>query len=125
MACTTSVGINTKNITLGFGQKDFTNFGAVEQMALLGNIGGNASMFGIAWSKTSFALTLLRVVEGRTRCLVWFIIVTVNLFLALMALFTWVQCNPPVKSYKFEHPGTCWKPHVTANYMIFASGRSA
>lgn len=91
-------------------------------MPLLGNIGGNASMIGIALSKTSFALTLLRVVEGRMKWLVWYIIISLNFFLFLMILFVWVQCDPPIKSYMPMHPGTCWEPQVLSNYMIFASG---
>ncbi|KAH6695678.1 hypothetical protein F5X68DRAFT_258234 [Plectosphaerella plurivora] len=126
IGCTTSVAINSYNVSLGFGMKpeNFTNFGALETMALLGNIGGNASMFGIALSKTSFALTLLRVVEGKMKWLVWYIIVSINIFLALMVLFVWVQCNPPEKSFRPATPGTCWAPEVTANYMIFASAYS-
>ena len=123
MATVVGVGINSKNITLGFGQKEFTNFDALETIGLLGNIGANAAMFAISWSKTSFGVTLLRVVEGKMKWLVWFIIISINVALTTMALFTWVQCDPPAKTYKTDLPGTCWDSSVSANYMIFASGR--
>ncbi|EEY16829.1 conserved hypothetical protein [Verticillium alfalfae VaMs.102] len=124
-----SVGINTKNVSLGFGKKltafppDF-DFSIFETVGLLGNLGGNASMFGIAWSKTSFALTLLRVVEGRMKWAIWFIMITVNLSITGMVIMTWARCSPVQKNYKTTLPGHCWDAKINADYMIFASAYS-
>ncbi|KAF3352504.1 hypothetical protein VdG1_08955 [Verticillium dahliae VDG1] len=124
-----SVGINTKNVSLGFGKKltDFPpdfDFSVFETVGLLGNLGGNASMFGIAWSKTSFALTLLRVVEGRMKWVIWFIMISVNLAITGMVIMTWARCSPVQKNYKQNLPGHCWDPQINADYMIFASAYS-
>ncbi|KAM0270241.1 hypothetical protein ACHAQH_009511 [Verticillium albo-atrum] len=121
-----SVGINTKNVSLGFGKKleDITDFTVFETVALLGNLGGNASMFGIAWSKTSFALTLLRVVEGRMKWVIWFILISMNLAITGMVVMTWARCSPVEKNYKFDLPGHCWDARINADYMIFASAYS-
>ncbi|KAM0335087.1 hypothetical protein ACHAQA_000121 [Verticillium albo-atrum] len=121
-----SVGINTKNVSLGFGKQleDVPDWTVFETVGLLGNLGGNASMFGIAWSKTSFALTLLRVVEGRMKWLIWFIMISMNLAITGMVVMTWAQCSPPAKTYKQGLPGHCWDPKINADYMIFASAYS-
>jgi len=49
------------------------------------NLGGFFSIVSAAWSKTSFAITLLRISDGWTYKFIWFIIISVNLSLGLAA----------------------------------------
>ncbi|KIH94830.1 hypothetical protein SPBR_03753 [Sporothrix brasiliensis 5110] len=85
--------------------------------------------FGIcaqAWSKTSWAITLLRVASGwhRLRGFVWFALVSMNLFFAGPTLIYWLQCTPVAKAWQPLLPGTCWRPQVGIVLGIVASSYS-
>ncbi|KAK3988972.1 hypothetical protein QBC44DRAFT_397239 [Cladorrhinum sp. PSN332] len=67
-----------------------------------------------AWSKTSFAITLLRIAKGWVKWLVWFIIITMNVALGLNAMISWVACQPIQKSWDPTLPGTCIPSAITA-----------
>ncbi|KAB5585551.1 hypothetical protein GE09DRAFT_29757 [Coniochaeta sp. 2T2.1] len=88
------------------------------------NITGVCSITAAAWSKTSFAITLLRFTQGWKRRFVWFCIITVNLFLGLSALFTYVQCTPVKRLWDSSVPGHCWNSHVIITYNSFSSSWS-
>jgi hypothetical protein len=87
------------------------------------NITGVLSITAAAWSKTSFAITLLRFSDGRTRWLVWFLIFTINLTLGLSAIFTYAQCSPVQKLWDSNVKGSCWPQHIIINYNSFSSGQ--
>ncbi|KAF6798759.1 integral membrane protein [Colletotrichum musicola] len=89
------------------------------------NVAGTLSLTAAVWSKTSFAFTLLRLSEGWMRGAIWFIIITMNVAMGLSALFIWVHCDPPPKTWNFMVPGTCWDRHVLVNYDIFSAAYSA
>ncbi|KAB5559648.1 hypothetical protein GE09DRAFT_62430 [Coniochaeta sp. 2T2.1] len=66
----------------------------------------------LAWTKTAFAVTLLRVSEGWMKKLEWFIIISMNILRGLTALFLWIQCTPLRKSWTPSiQEGTCWWPN--------------
>ncbi|KAB5517438.1 hypothetical protein GE09DRAFT_1230796 [Coniochaeta sp. 2T2.1] len=94
-------------------------------VALMLNVTGTLSILAAVWSKTSFALTLLRLLEGRMRAFVWFVIVSCNVVMGLSALFGWVRCSPPSKTWNVNEQGKCWEPHVYVNFGMFAAGYSA
>lgn len=108
-------------VHFGFGRHgyDITDWPSYMYVA---NITGVCSIIAAAWSKTSFAITLLRLVrEGWMRWLVWFIIASVNIFLGLSCIFTYVQCNPVAKLYDSKVPGVCWPQKVIITYNSFSS----
>ncbi|CAK7212627.1 hypothetical protein SBRCBS47491_001531 [Sporothrix bragantina] len=84
-----------------------------------------AITFGIcaqAWSKTSWAITLLRISTGRRlRGFMWFALVSMNLFFAGPAFVYWFQCTPVAKAWQPLLPGTCWRPEVGIVVGIVAS----
>jgi hypothetical protein len=85
-----------------------------EQLPSIGftsNLAGTFSILAAVLSKTSFALTLLRVLRGWMKVLLWFIIATINIAMGLSALFGWVQCSPVAKVWQIDLPGTCWPPN--------------
>jgi hypothetical protein len=88
------------------------------------NVAGTFSIVAAIWSKTSFAFTLLRLTEGKTKTFVWFIIISMNIAMGLSALFIWVQCTPLYKSWNFMADGTCWPINVLVDYDIFSAGES-
>jgi len=83
------------------------------------------SIITIAWTKTAFAITLLRVTEGYIKKLLWIIIATVNIVLGLSALFGWTQCRPLSKQWDLDVPGKCWDHKTVVYYSMFAGGKSA
>jgi len=95
----------------------------MSSMGLMGNFTGTFSILAAVWSKTSFALTLLRLMSGRMRILLWVIIATINIFMGLNAIFMWVRCSPPSKVWEPFGPGTCWEENVYPSYGMFAAGR--
>ena len=57
-------------------------------------LAGFFTILSATWTKSSFAITLLSISEGWTRRVVWFMLVSVNLVLGLIALLQWVRCWP-------------------------------
>jgi hypothetical protein len=111
------------NVTRGQGKHIWAV--PVENMSglgLRGNVVGTLSIFAAVWSKTSFALTLIRFMKGRWHILLWAIIVTMNVFMSLNALFMWIRCSPVPKGWNPYMPGTCWNPQVYPIYGMFAAG---
>lgn len=118
--------MSTTTIPLGLGKHvaavPVENLG---EIGLRGNINGTFSVLAAAWSKTSFALTLLRLM-GKEKWMarfLWFAIVTMNLFLFGNALFQWIKCWPISKTWNVLEPGTCWPAGVQSRYGMFAGGK--
>jgi hypothetical protein len=133
-----AVTCNTIEVSYGFGKHAATlvaearNESAADFATTLNSIiltGQLAITFGIcaqAWSKTSWAITLLRIASGwrRLRGFMWFALVSMNLFFTGPALVYWVQCQPVAKSWQPLLPGTCWNPQVGIVLGIVASCKS-
>ncbi|KAK4096182.1 hypothetical protein N658DRAFT_436653 [Parathielavia hyrcaniae] len=82
---------------------------------------GFCSIISLAWSKTSFALTLLRITSGWTKWVVWFTIVTVNLILGAMAALQWLRCWPVARAWDWHLEGTCIEEGVIEAYQTFGA----
>lgn len=111
--------------TMGFGHHSWnvdTQGPSFSKLLLIMNHTGFWSILGTAWSKTGFAITLLRISEGRIRWVIWAVIVSVNIVLYLGACFLWLQCNPPAKTYTPWLEGECWDPQVIIAYNSFSAG---
>ncbi|KAI1758234.1 hypothetical protein F4782DRAFT_477099 [Xylaria castorea] len=87
-------------------------------------ISGVFSLLAAAISKTSFALTLLRISNGWVKCVVWFAIFTVNVVMGLSIIFNWVQCTPVEKNFNIFIPGSCWPKETLIGYNTFVAGYS-
>ncbi|KAI3324147.1 hypothetical protein HD806DRAFT_543548 [Xylariaceae sp. AK1471] len=112
-------------ISLGWGKEPYDilpNEWPPILLALL--ISGLFSLTAAALSKTSFALTLLRISNGWVKAAVWFAIFTINVAMGLSALFNWVQCTPVSKSFNFFLPGSCWPRSTLIAYNAFAAAYS-
>jgi len=114
----------TANVRLGFGLHIFeVPFENMVPFGIQSNISGFTSIIAVACSKTSFAITLLRLSDGWVK---WFIIgllFLLNVTHYLSAVFFWVSCNPPAKTWNPMLPGECWPITVTVNYNFFVGGR--
>ncbi|KAF5977537.1 hypothetical protein FBULB1_6469 [Fusarium bulbicola] len=76
---TIGTGLVIFNVTLGFGKNQAeVDPAVVPTIALTGTIFGIFGVLSAAWSKTSFALTLIRLVAGWTSWFLWFLIISTN-----------------------------------------------
>lgn len=84
------------------------------------------AVISIAIAKTSFCVTLLRLANSKWQTfLIWSIIITVNLFIWLAAIFVLVSCNPVAKTWDPSIPGTCWDFLQFHSFGIFIGVYSA
>ncbi|KAL2105713.1 hypothetical protein VUR80DRAFT_7862 [Thermomyces stellatus] len=84
-----------------------------------------ASTFNItasSWSKTSFAITMLRLTRGRRLSwFIWFVIVSVNVTKAVSAMIGWLGCTPVQKAWDPTlEGGRCWDGTAPANFNMFS-----
>lgn len=96
----------------------------VIDVAMLCDIGEALAIMACTLGKTSFAVTLLRIVVHRWMIIVlWFVIVTMNLVNVLAALFIFVQCKDPRHLWNSAIPSECWPADVFTHFSLFVGGR--
>jgi len=82
-----------------------------------------AAILATTWTKSSFAMTLLSISEGRTRRLVWVVLISINLVLGVHGALQWVGCWPPQKLWRTDTPGICWfNPRISRPWNTFVAG---
>ncbi|KAI1764990.1 hypothetical protein GGR53DRAFT_491734 [Hypoxylon sp. FL1150] len=96
---------------------------ALGRIGLRDHIVGFLTPFAIAWSKTSFAVTLLYIDKGKIKIVIWAIIVSTNLLLTMAAFSFLFQCTPVEKLWNTMVPGTCW-PNMNIVVGMLASAYS-
>ncbi|KAJ9193981.1 hypothetical protein DTO164E3_7569 [Paecilomyces variotii] len=88
-------------------------------------IGEFLAILACVLSKTSFALSLLRVVVDRWQVvLLWFIIFSMNSLMWLTAILTLAQCQPSAKLWDFQIKAKCWDPSIVTNFAIVSGAYS-
>ena len=93
-------------------------------MLLLGNISGTFAILAAVWSKTSFAVTLLRVTQGWTKLAVWLAIISMNVAMHLTAVVLWTNCSPVEKAWNFLIEGSCSPIERLVEFNMFSAGKS-
>lgn len=84
---------------------------------------GFATILGIAWSKTSFGITILRISAGWMRWLTLFIIISMNLVMVANAIMLYAQCTPVRRLFDELAEGTCWPKVIGERYQTFCAGK--
>lgn len=113
------------NVNWGVHSWDFDFVNNLGKMLLPLVVRGTFSITALAWSKTAFAVTLLRLTDGWTKKTVWFLIITINVFLGLSAMLPWLSCTP-LKGAWASVPNTkCWDKKVMLYINIFSGAWSA
>lgn len=88
--------------------------------------GLTSTILSVSLSKTSFAVTLLRLVpKAWERYIIWFVIVSVNVVMTLVVILQYAQCRPIEKRWNPLLPGTCYDHHIIIYYSMFAGGKLA
>lgn len=93
-------------------------------IALLAQVSQTLAIMACTLGKTSFAVTLLRiVVQRRLIYILWFIIISMNLINVLCAIFVFVQCDDPRHLWNQAIPSKCWPTYVFTNFSLFVGGK--
>lgn len=66
----------------------------------------------------SFGITLLRLIDGKARVFIWFLMLSSSAAASVSALLLWVQCNPIPKNWQPMLEGTCWDPRIIVDIGI-------
>lgn len=84
-------------------------------------IGEFFAVLALQVSKTSFAVTLLRL-AARTWHIwaLWIIIVSLNIVMGIDAIIIFASCIPAEKIWEPTIAGKCWDPSYVVNVSIFA-----
>ncbi|KAL4908114.1 hypothetical protein BDW74DRAFT_97192 [Aspergillus multicolor] len=94
-------------------------------VARYSSISQTLAIMACALGKTSFAVTLLRIVIDRWMMwLLWFIIITMNIANLLAAIFVFVQCKDPRSNWDPSIVSQCWPDYVFTNYSLFVGAYS-
>ncbi|KAL8383255.1 hypothetical protein RB595_006825 [Gaeumannomyces hyphopodioides] len=115
-------------VELGYGRHaGAVDARALPSLAVAGLLSSTFSVAGQAWSKTGFALTLLRFTRrgGRARAFVLVNVVLANVLFAVGALLFWVQCVPLERLWRpLLAEGRCLDPRINVVYGIIVGGYS-
>ncbi|KAF2734537.1 hypothetical protein EJ04DRAFT_576797 [Polyplosphaeria fusca] len=88
-------------------------------------IGEFLGLLGLQASKTSFAMTLLRLaVQQWQKWMLWFVIISLNLVLGLNTILIFSWCQPVQKLWNFSSPGTCWDAQLVIRIAVAAGSYS-
>jgi hypothetical protein len=110
-------------VSLGFGKlAQDVNPAKIEMLSLHLLITGFASILATTWSKTSFAVTILRISDGWIKKTIWFIIISVNIVWGINGTIHWMQCWPSQRIWRPSVDGTCLPKALVINYNVFAAG---
>ncbi|TQN67174.1 hypothetical protein CSHISOI_08358 [Colletotrichum shisoi] len=117
-----STALTTELMRLGFGKA--TDF--VPHMHTLSSVNVVTNNVALALSKTSFAVTMLRITSGGQRVFIGFLTVSMNGILATGAVAVWkAACDRPADAYEAVLPGSCWRVQDSVVMAMVANGYSA
>jgi len=111
-------------VSMGFGKHSwdipFQDLGGIFKVF---SVASTLSICASVWSKTSFALTILRLTTGWLRMVIWGLIISMNVFMGVTALINFIHCWPLDKLWDLTGavPGSCWPIEVVINYDIFSA----
>ncbi|CRK45600.1 hypothetical protein BN1723_006712 [Verticillium longisporum] len=118
-----ATAVLTELMRMGFG----LTLGFVPRMHTLSTSVDVLNKVALGLSKTSFALTLLRVAQGWQTWFIWFMVVTMNGVLATNAVTTWrAACDREGQDeYEAVLPGSCWSVVDAVIIAMVANSYSA
>jgi hypothetical protein len=112
-------------IRLGFGQhKTEISTENLVQIIKINVFVAFCSVVACAWCKTSFAFTLLRLATGWIYWAVWFIIITMNSLMAVLAILIVLRCNSVENVKDSFAPNKCVNPRYIVHYAMTSASLS-
>lgn len=91
----------------------------------LNRVGASFAILACALTKTSWALTMLRIVRSTRDCmrvLVWGLLISVNVLMDVGIILMFLECDDSGLSASPKEMW-CWSNLIAANYNVFASGK--
>jgi len=124
IALCVSAATTTVCVALDYGKHGYDMRAEVStKMQLVAVFAGFFSVLSAAWSKTSFALTIVRLSEPWMKTMIWVIIVTLNGILGTAMLFMWVKCRPFAKIWDSSiQGGWCIAPSKVITLYQWSAG---
>ncbi|EFQ28938.1 uncharacterized protein GLRG_04082 [Colletotrichum graminicola M1.001] len=105
-----------------FGRPGFPiNAHNISILAIVGLASLTCSFVGQVWSKTAFAISILRMCDGWKKAFVWFAIISMNILFAFSASSFWIGCVPLKKRWDLFSDGTCYDLKWVVSFGIFVS----
>lgn len=124
MVLATDASLNEFIIKSRFGRPGFPiTIDNISVLAIIGLASITCSFVGQVWSKTAFAISLLRMCDGWKKAFVWFSIISMNVLFTFSALSFWIGCVPLEKRWKPFSEGTCYDLKWVVSFGIFVSGK--
>ncbi|KAI1204556.1 uncharacterized protein F4807DRAFT_454604 [Annulohypoxylon truncatum] len=117
--------LNTISVATVFFQHDQDERMGVHDAGLLTTITGTLFFVAAIWSKTSFAITLIRIAGPRLKVVLRIIIVSMNGITSVSVVLRWLQCRPTRLIWDSQANGTCWNRDLILGVTIFAAAYSA
>ncbi|KAH7109981.1 hypothetical protein EDB81DRAFT_832718 [Dactylonectria macrodidyma] len=120
-----SVAVVTYLVRLGFGKhvQDVPP-NNLWQHSLVFSINRIFAVLAVSLSKTSFALTLLRIAGRWMKLFILATITVMNILFVAYILLHWLQCTPAEKLWHPEIPGTCLPNHTLLIYTMTVAALS-
>lgn len=109
-----SGAIYTRTVTMGVAGRhldDLKDQSRTNEAMVLFGIGQSIGVACLSLSKTSFAISLIRISPCRVmKGFLWFLIVTMNFVMLGSASIYMIQCQPPAALWdtSLRRTGTCW-----------------
>lgn len=88
-------------------------------IAIQGQIGVSFAILATHLSKVSFGITLLKLVMGFWRYVVWFALSTLAVVAIPSLILPWVLCTPIEKGFDDRVPGHCYDKQIALRYGVF------
>lgn len=112
----------TQLLRMGFG----TTLDFKPRTHTISTVSDDLNKIALGLTKTSFAMTLLRVATGWERHLIWFLIISMNGLLAVNAITTWMAACDRIglDHYEAVLPG-CWSVEDSVIVAMVANAYSA
>ncbi|KAK8088295.1 hypothetical protein PG997_003256 [Apiospora hydei] len=82
------------------------------------------AILGAVWSKTSWAITLLRLSKGLLHNVILFIVISINILMGLSIVFNFIQCIPSRKLWEPYLEGACWPSQIVPIYSTVSGAYS-
>jgi hypothetical protein len=95
----------------------------IDEFALFAQIRATLVITATVWTKTAFAVTLLRFTNGWIKKFIWIIIFSMNLAMAVSASMTWLRCRPLPRAWTPSLAGTCDDLRILTGYNMFSGGK--
>ncbi|KAK7453106.1 hypothetical protein Landi51_04101 [Colletotrichum acutatum] len=107
---------------LGFAR----TYGVTPTMSTVLYCADNCHKISLALTKTSFAVTLLRIASGWQKYIIWFLVTTMNIQFVVHIILTWRAVCPRRPGDTTPHlPGSCWSAEDAITLGIFGGLYSA